>query len=471
MKFIRKNILYIPLILIELYLVFTLILFKFGLSNWIIENESIFWFFIIMYHIMFIIGYIFSIKKINVVHETKEKKGQFAFTTFIWIVLFICLICSLIEYRNTTFASSYIPYELPENFINGLINPGQQYYSKFILANSFNPNKLVTIISALFSFVYVSMIPIFIFNWEKISFWQKIFFYFLVFFKISFFVSIGTNKGIFDTLFVFGGCLLIDLLIQLNLNNLHEYFKKYSLLAFTFFLFIFSFIYFTFNINSRLNPVTNINEQNNPEVIVSNENLNSNNNANFELEEENEVTSNDTNSSGNEIETIENDSFLYKMVEHVSNYLTQGYYGMSLSVDEEFTSTYGIGNSQFLMSNFKSIFGIDVSDRTYQHKITEEWHESQHWHSFYSYIANDVSFYGVILVMFIIGIYFGLVWKDVIENNSLIGKLLLPLFLIMFIYMPANNQMLTNMATFCAFFELTFIWVYMYIRNRRRKNE
>lgn len=51
-----------------------------------------------------------------------------------------------------------------------------------------------------------------------------------------------------------------------------------------------------------------------------------------------------------------NNGFMKSAFYGLTEYVTQGYYGMSLSLDEPFTSTYGIGNSAFLRSNFKTLF-------------------------------------------------------------------------------------------------------------------
>ena len=472
-SFFKKYSLFIPLALVELYLLATILLYQFGPLDWPTENQGMFWFFIAAYHIAFILGYIISAKWIKLkkpafsIEAMDAKKYRIA----LWVMILICIVCACIEYKNTTHAASYIPYDLPKNFINGLLNPAEQYYNKFA-PEGYTSNKGITLISSLFSFLYVSLIPILVTEWKRITIPQKVCIFGIILFKVAFYVSIGTNKGIFDTMFFFVGILVILCLLNL-INHTDRFIDKKTLIkvsAFAMFLVVFSFAYFTVNISSRVqNPVdfaisdTQKEEPKDEEATPEGES-----DASPESDGESEGDTETAPETEAEPETEpeeekksenENPSFFKRMYYSVTNYLTQGYYGMSLALDEGFTSTYGIGNSQFLRSNFESIFGIDVGERTYQHKITEQWHEDQKWHSFYSYIANDVSFYGVIAVMFLIGIFFGLICKDVILHNSLIGKMLLMLFVILFMYMPANNQVFTSMATFMAFFELSFLWV------------
>lgn len=495
----KKNhfLLYLPLIMVEAYLLFTIVLYQFGPLDWKTENEGLFWFFLLMYHAAFILGYLLSIKKINLAparHSLKSLNPK-VYRGIIWCALMICVVCACIEYKNLTLASSYIPYELPKNFIAGLVDPASQYYNKFT-PEGYVSNKLVTMGSALFSFIYLSLIPLLVVEWKRLSLPQKIVAFIVIVFKVVVYVSIGTNKGIFDTMFSFAGILLV--LVLLNVfHSTEEHIEKKTFLkiaAFTLFLVIFSFTYFTANISSRVSspvdyamnvagqttePDTTIPETTAPETTAPETTAPETTGTETTAPE---ATGTETTapgaaeSDGNKVDDEKDppkkkDSFLKRMFYSVSNYLCQGYYGMSLALDEDFTSTYGIGNSQFLMSNFKSLFGIDVKDRTYQHKVDALWDEDGKWHSFYSYIANDVSFYGVIAVMFLIGLFFGCICKDVFLNDSLIGKCLLPLFVVLFMYMPANNQIFTAMATCTAFLELSFLWILSKLTGKRKHHE
>lgn len=143
----------------------------------------------------------------------------------------------------------------------------------------------------------------------------------------------------------------------------------------------------------------------------------------------------------------------------VSTYLTQGYYGMSLALDEKFDTTYGVGHSYFLLDQFKYFFNIDLIPRTYQFKIHEDWDRLVQWHSFYSQVANDVSFYGVIVLMFLLGYLLSAIFISAIRDNNLVAKTILPLFAIMFMYMPANNQIFNFMESMFSFWTLLFMWV------------
>lgn len=154
--------------------------------------------------------------------------------------------------------------------------------------------------------------------------------------------------------------------------------------------------------------------------------------------------------------------------EKLTVYMVQGYQGMSFSLGEKFDTSYGIGHSIFLQKVFAEHFGADIGERSFQHKITNRWDEKVQWHSFYSHIANDVGFTGVILVMFILGYYYASVIVSIARDDNIFSKMLLPLFAIMFIYMPANNQVLSFLETMVSFWVLTALFIFYNWRLRLR---
>ena len=151
-------------------------------------------------------------------------------------------------------------------------------------------------------------------------------------------------------------------------------------------------------------------------------------------------------------------SFLSYLYVWFSNYLVQGYYGFSQSLKMDFTSTLGFGNSQFLTRQVEWLTGYDLSIYTYQHKIDAVWGETAQWHSVYSQIANDVHFIGVALWNFVMGFYLAKLWKSFLDENNIYSKLLLPLFAMLIIFTPANNQVFGYLETFSAFFFMSLLW-------------
>lgn len=426
------SMLLLPLILIESYLLITLLLLAFGPITFMIESPLYFWFLISMYHLAFISGYmLYTLKFIN-----KNKKNYYIkpssskFTNFIlkyyWTYLFIAFIANILAYKNGMHNSSYIPYNFFSDFYNGLISPGEQRAAVYASPTFHVGNKLVTIILACIVIFKYSLISLIVVFWNKLSFSKKIISIFISLIPLISGVSSGTNKLIFDTLLIFGISLIIQkistrsLVIKPKLSKS----KKRLILVLMMGLLVFFMYYFNKSMSSRA--------------------------SNFTYME-------NTTISGNIIvpKPITGfDNFLQK----VTVYTVQGYYGMSLALDEEFETTFGIGHSIFLLNQFKYFFGIDLIDRTYQYKINDDWHRLVQWHSFYSQFANDVSFPGVIFVMFGLGYLLATLYISAIKYNNIIAKLMMPIFTVMFIYMPANNQIFNFMETLFSFLILIFLW-------------
>lgn len=92
-------------------------------------------------------------------------------------------------------------------------------------------------------------------------------------------------------------------------------------------------------------------------------------------------------------------------------------------------------------------------------KITLQWDEFVYWHSFYSYIANDVGFWGVAVIMLILGAYFSSAYLSATTEDNEYAKMLLPLFGILFLYIPAKNQIFGLLETMISFWSLTILFI------------
>ena len=141
----------------------------------------------------------------------------------------------------------------------------------------------------------------------------------------------------------------------------------------------------------------------------------------------------------------------------LSTYIVQGYYGFSLALSKDFTTTFGVGNSPFLSRQFEWLTGIDIHTRTYQYKINNYWGETEQWHSFYSHMANDFHFLGVAVVLFVIGFLMAITWKAIVKYHNYYALLLLPLYFVMFVFMPANNQVFGFIETLSTYMIFNFL--------------
>jgi hypothetical protein len=124
-------------------------------------------------------------------------------------------------------------------------------------------------------------------------------------------------------------------------------------------------------------------------------------------------------------------------------YFGQGYYGLSLALDlEGFRSTRGIGHAPFLAALYASITG---DDELYTHSYTYRlrdlgWSDQHQWSTMFPWLANDISFTGVLILMLLIGTAFGASWRDAVFANDDRAAIVFAIFCIMLFYLPANSQ-------------------------------
>ena len=150
---------------------------------------------------------------------------------------------------------------------------------------------------------------------------------------------------------------------------------------------------------------------------------------------------------------------IYMLLIAVSSYLCQGYYGMSLSLRLPWKPGYGVGHSMAIMNLLGDAVKVP-HENTYQFRATEfGWQEGVQWHTMYSWFANDVSYIGVILIMFIIGIVFAMAYRDAVQTNNPYAKLVTYYMMLMAFFIPCNNQLFQSTYTMFAFIFSLLLWL------------
>jgi hypothetical protein len=124
-------------------------------------------------------------------------------------------------------------------------------------------------------------------------------------------------------------------------------------------------------------------------------------------------------------------------------YFSQGYYGLSLALDlGEFKSTWGIGHAPFVAALYKAITGDEeLYARSYTYRLRDiGWSDEHQWSTMFPWLANDMSFFGVLILMLLLGIGFGASWRDAVFAGDDRAAVVFAVFSIMFGYLPANSQ-------------------------------
>jgi hypothetical protein len=153
-----------------------------------------------------------------------------------------------------------------------------------------------------------------------------------------------------------------------------------------------------------------------------------------------------------------------------ANYLTTGYYGLSLSLDREHESMKGFGHSMFLTRQYARL----TNDETFEQKslpmiISEKdgFKYPVYWCTAYPYFLNDLGMYGTVALMFALGALLALTWTDMLSGRSPYAVVMFWMLAVLIFYLPATNRMLQDGEGVVAF----YVWLIAYLRGRAVSRE
>jgi len=428
-----------PMYIVQLYLSLVFVLFVLGPWPWPVHNKVIIYLYLIFAQVLLFLGFKVSMKRKKSIPRISggnnlTKEHLVKVRKIIKISLFISLTLMIPNYLARVGSDGFSIINFVSSLADGINNPGGQYHNKLNLAQDSIDRPLLllmTIVTAPYTWL---LFPLTIIYWKDIKKRYKFGTIIVVFVDFASWVSIGTNKGVFDIVFI----LIFSILLKMGLegrlsSQLYQLSKKrVRIFFFSGVLLTTVLTYFTGAIKSRSGLINTYDQA-----------------ARIHVDFDSFV-----------MRIVPN--FMKEMIIAISSYTTQGYYGLSLAMGERFSFTYGFGNSWFLMSLFEKItHRTELPMMTYPFKIEKYgWDPYVNWHSIYTWLASDFTFVGSLFVVFIIGYIFGEVWKSCLIQRNIFGMGLFILFMIMFMYFPANNQIFAFVQTFSAFWGLFFIWFF-----------
>lgn len=145
----------------------------------------------------------------------------------------------------------------------------------------------------------------------------------------------------------------------------------------------------------------------------------------------------------------------------LSTYLSQGYYGLSITLNMDFVWTYLIGGSYTTMALANQVFGAPlllVDTYPYRAGIEFGW-GMEKWHSVFPWLASDMTFFGVLIFFSAFAYVYSTVWIEAYKFSNPISIVLLCVLTIGLIYVPANNQLFHNPSSFFTVFTLILVWI------------
>lgn len=427
---IRQGVLLFPLILFQVYLTVTVALFEFGPLYWPVQNHFTRVIFLIGVQLALAGGYLTALKsRANMSHSRMQVSlllNLSLLTGVLWAIPTMLI-------RTTTVRESF--GGLLNCIFLGITNPGLVYNEhQHMVALRQSGEAIAGVPSYLWMTDYllsplVSLtLPICVLNWRNLSLMHQVGFFFVICAYVASWIAIGTNKGLFDMAMILPWCVLAyrlrtgDTLVS-ALRKLATIVGILAILVFGYF----NIASTSRRTDSGIDPGTMLAGINQKSVVLL-------------LPES-----------------------VARPVIHLTAYMTQGYYALDLALGEPFVPCWGFGNSYFLAGLTSSIFGRGVIlERSYPARIEEGsgWSLWQRWHSFYVWMASDVTFPGVLVVIFFVGRLFCMMWNDVIYGRNIFATALLPLLVLMIFYFPGNNQVLGFGNTAIPFFVSLTGWLW-----------
>jgi hypothetical protein len=131
----------------------------------------------------------------------------------------------------------------------------------------------------------------------------------------------------------------------------------------------------------------------------------------------------------------------------ITRYLTSGYQALAFAIQTDNPSTYGLGNSMFLTQNVDRIFASTYFSNNNLPAVLETqtgWSRFYLWHTAYVWFMSDFGFLGTIFLIGIFGyILFINLFRTIFYKN-VISVVITQQMIILFLYLPANNQVFQN---------------------------
>jgi len=156
----------------------------------------------------------------------------------------------------------------------------------------------------------------------------------------------------------------------------------------------------------------------------------------------------------------------------ISGYLSGGYYGLSKCLELPFVWTYGVGSSVGVSTIVSKITKDDPYKKTYLNRMEKKHHipGKKHWNSIFPWLASDITFPGTLLFFFIVSIVYGITWKEVLYYGNVVSLLLFSLLTIMFVFVPANNQIFHGFDYISITLFIFFYWIIYHNKYNLKTN-
>lgn len=408
----KKKIISFPLRVSLVFIVFTELFLFIGPVNFVVKSPFLLIIFLFIVNFSFYFGYKHGIRaKIKKSNLNMASHGLL-FTKY---ALMISLVLVPIKFFVGWHMENLNAQDIINRFLFGLLSPGDIYFESLEL-RGVDKSSIYSFILMIFSpFIFIG-IPIGVFYYIKLPIRFKVIVILLIFLQIVYTLGTGTRKGLLDIIL-----LIVFPFILANPAILLSRKKWFGYLFFSTLLLSSLIFYFFYSNMSRagLDTIWEIggNRQNIKNFYVKN------------IPQE-----------------------IYQPLADVQIYLSHSYSNLSIILEKSLflknqfpVFTYGLGNNLFTIKQSEEFLGVDLMKRTHQ-GLLEQSHfvdPFASWHTIYSWLANDFTFWGCPFIIFIIGFYYAKTWREVLDEGNLFALPLFCLLTICVFYFFANNQVIS----------------------------
>ena len=427
----KKRFLYTPIILIIIYLIITLCLFKWGAYSWEVKEPMFFWPLNFLYIVALTFGYIIGILlKLKNKYSEIQKDFMFNQNHLFFIIAIFALLCTYFETVRGLGLETLNPIAIIERSKTALENPAAWY--TYTYSDSFKGNyggKFFSIILLIMGPLLYAAIPLTVFWFKKLRGYNKLLGIIIIIAQTVKWIVSGKNKGLFDIVIYIGIVIIINIFRE---RLVRKRTSMKSIVACIALLLggIFAIAKFGATIGARLGDNW-INYQVGGYAVNPNSPL---------------------------LMMVPD---VYKgLLAYITIYLTQGYQALAMITDMRWIPLWGVGNSKFLVEYLSKYFDVDLTSMTYQYRLEEfGWGVDLNWHSLYLYIANDTGVIGVAVVLILLGLMLGITYYESLYQYSALSLLLLIQLCVVCLYIPANNIIFNHIGSFVTFYIIFFIWL------------